>query len=447
MSVTLNSKNILYLYSEGGGNKITAQAAQQALQKMPQLEGAQHELKSVDDIWPAGENGFDLYNYFFVNQVNSVVNSMLAIGKALISAQKGGMVEKLKKKIDKVDLIVSVSTLITPALLEAAKEKNIPVVIICADFDPENYVYGLSENAESSDSNFKLCIAYDDPKVQANTPDFLQQNVEVIGYPVREEFLKSYSDIERSNFRDDCRTPKGADVITVMAGAQGVDTLKQAAKTIFSYPVDPSQRKSHIKKAGACASTEVILGLMAAAIAVYVFSVGYFKSLEYFGIMTGPIVLLTGGVFFCLRPKKGQPLSKRLHFTFLYGKKDENKLALENLSKEYGFEKTEDDIFVNKKSNISFNLVGFTKDVYKYFASSDGVLTLKPGPGTISEACYLGVPIILYQGQENLSWEQLNVELVKDHRLGIINDGSELILSIQNLLANKESYKQNIEKI
>jgi 1,2-diacylglycerol 3-beta-galactosyltransferase len=66
--------------------------------------------------------------------------------------------------------------------------------------------------------------------------------------------------------------------------------------------------------------------------------------------------------------------------------------------------------------NIPACIIGFTTDMPTYMQACDIIIT-KAGPGTISEACVAGLPIILYSkipGQENG-----NVDYVVEHKAGV----------------------------
>lgn len=75
----------------------------------------------------------------------------------------------------------------------------------------------------------------------------------------------------------------------------------------------------------------------------------------------------------------------------------------------------------------------YVHDVPYYFALSD-VLVCKPGPGTISEACVTGLPLLLDR-QNMLPQERFNIKWAREHQLGqSFGNPSEFIHAFRTLL-------------
>lgn len=68
-------------------------------------------------------------------------------------------------------------------------------------------------------------------------------------------------------------------------------------------------------------------------------------------------------------------------------------------------------------ASVSRTVLGFTERIADFMAASDVVLT-KPGPATLCEALYAGVPLVLDLSTPLLRWERQNVELIVRHGLG-----------------------------
>jgi 1,2-diacylglycerol 3-beta-galactosyltransferase len=61
---------------------------------------------------------------------------------------------------------------------------------------------------------------------------------------------------------------------------------------------------------------------------------------------------------------------------------------------------------------------GFTEDVVRYMWLSDFFVG-KPGPGSVSEALAMRLPVIVHAGARTMAQERFNVEWIKKQGLGI----------------------------
>lgn len=66
---------------------------------------------------------------------------------------------------------------------------------------------------------------------------------------------------------------------------------------------------------------------------------------------------------------------------------------------------------------VTHSVVGYTERIADYMAVAELLIT-KPGPGTISEALYMNLPMLLDQTTPLLRWEELNVGLVLRNGFG-----------------------------
>ena len=82
-----------------------------------------------------------------------------------------------------------------------------------------------------------------------------------------------------------------------------------------------------------------------------------------------------------------------------------------------------------REYNFPAVIIGFTTDMPTYMQASDVIVT-KAGPGTISEACVAGLPIILYSkipGQENG-----NVDYVVGRKVGVWEADPQKVAALLN---------------
>jgi 1,2-diacylglycerol 3-beta-galactosyltransferase len=88
---------------------------------------------------------------------------------------------------------------------------------------------------------------------------------------------------------------------------------------------------------------------------------------------------------------------------------------------------------------------GFTRDVPRYMALSDFFIG-KPGPGSISEALAMRLPVIVERNAWTLAHERFNTYWVERHGVGIVIESFRNIAgAVQTLLepAQYETYRKN----
>ncbi len=80
---------------------------------------------------------------------------------------------------------------------------------------------------------------------------------------------------------------------------------------------------------------------------------------------------------------------------------------------------------------------GFTKRIPFYMALSDFFVG-KPGPGSISEALKMGLPVIVERNSWTLPQERYNADWVMEKRVGVVLENFKAIEpTVRNLLANQ----------
>lgn len=68
-------------------------------------------------------------------------------------------------------------------------------------------------------------------------------------------------------------------------------------------------------------------------------------------------------------------------------------------------------------ADVTHSVVGYTERIADYMATADLLIT-KPGPGSVSEALYMNLPMLLDQTSAPLRWEAFNAKLVVDNGFG-----------------------------
>ncbi len=83
---------------------------------------------------------------------------------------------------------------------------------------------------------------------------------------------------------------------------------------------------------------------------------------------------------------------------------------------------------------IPIHIVGFTSEVYRYMQLSDFFIG-KPGPGSITEALHMGLPVIVQRNAWTLPQERFNTEWIREKECGIVvHSFREISSAIERLM-------------
>jgi hypothetical protein len=92
-------------------------------------------------------------------------------------------------------------------------------------------------------------------------------------------------------------------------------------------------------------------------------------------------------------------------------------------------------------SRFPMHVVGFTQDVPKYMALSDFFIG-KPGPGSISEALAMKLPVVIERNSWTLPQERYNAEWVTERGVGLVlKDFDQLADALDGFLPALETYR------
>ena len=90
---------------------------------------------------------------------------------------------------------------------------------------------------------------------------------------------------------------------------------------------------------------------------------------------------------------------------------------------------------------------GFTSEVPYYMHLADYFIG-KPGPGSISEAVAMKLPVIVERNAWTLPQERYNAEWVRDRHAGmVVRSFSGIEESVKELLASLDSYRESVARI
>jgi UDP-N-acetylglucosamine:LPS N-acetylglucosamine transferase len=92
-------------------------------------------------------------------------------------------------------------------------------------------------------------------------------------------------------------------------------------------------------------------------------------------------------------------------------------------------------------------VLGFTSQVRRYMQLGDFFIG-KPGPGSLSEAVHLGLPVITFRNAWTMPQERYNTEWVREQRLGLVVRSAHAIRpAVLELMADAESFRANVRRL
>jgi 1,2-diacylglycerol 3-beta-galactosyltransferase len=92
-------------------------------------------------------------------------------------------------------------------------------------------------------------------------------------------------------------------------------------------------------------------------------------------------------------------------------------------------------------------VVEFTPDVRPYLRLGDFFIG-KPGPGSLSEAVHLGLPVVTVRNAWTMPQERYNTEWVREHGLGLVARSMRNIRpTVLALVEQLDIYKTNVRRI
>jgi UDP-N-acetylglucosamine:LPS N-acetylglucosamine transferase len=381
--------------SGGEGHKKSADAVQNAVKNHFDKMGIQVEFKRKDvgshmAPDPLGKMTFgkykmiDLHNTLARHGKIGLIRLLMKIGKLIHKIYFPFNVqyfnrryESKAQKLASPDLIISAVPMVNGPLLLSVKEKNIPVMVVTTD--PDNELFSVNWPTDKDLSPHRYCIPYNALEIAEKVNSAVDiSKIRGIGYPVRAEFLKTYSKDELEKLRLELNIePNVKHIGVMMGGLGGVVTLN------------------------------------------------YFKKLAE-GINENKLIYDDSHFsFFCgtnhdmESTLEQKAISAR--FKVVEGIKGEAKKMLH-------------------PSGVSISIVGYTKNVHKYMAVSQCWVT-KPGSASFFECLGMGVPMLIDNTGEPLPWEDLNIEIQDTYNFGEKVTDFQLFIDQLNTILEPEKNK------
>ena len=92
-------------------------------------------------------------------------------------------------------------------------------------------------------------------------------------------------------------------------------------------------------------------------------------------------------------------------------------------------------------------VVGFTSEVDRIMCLSNFFIG-KPGPGSLSEAIHMGLPVITFKNALTMPQERYNTTWVRENELGIVVSSiREIKAAAQELIVKLPIFQENVARI
>jgi UDP-N-acetylglucosamine:LPS N-acetylglucosamine transferase len=101
----------------------------------------------------------------------------------------------------------------------------------------------------------------------------------------------------------------------------------------------------------------------------------------------------------------------------------------------------------SRKSTAKRYIEGFTSEIPYYMHLSDFFIG-KPGPGSISEAVAMKLPVIVERNLWTLPQERYNSDWITEHKVGVVLKNYKAVRqAVQEMLGSLDQYRANVAKI
>jgi len=99
------------------------------------------------------------------------------------------------------------------------------------------------------------------------------------------------------------------------------------------------------------------------------------------------------------------------------------------------------------KPSVKHVVFGFTSEINLLMRLSDYFIG-KPGPGSLSEAIHMGLPVITFVNAATMPQERFNTTWVTEHQYGlVISTMRELPSTVDKMIAELPTYKTHVSKV
>jgi UDP-N-acetylglucosamine:LPS N-acetylglucosamine transferase len=388
----MRRKKILVLISEGGGGHKSAG------ESLVEILGSDYDIEVVNAIGTIIEpldwfkrifigkiSGEDIYNWLLRNEIGILLKAYIHRGKRHLHVRRKKIVNLFARFLKnfkwRPDLIISTIPFINDGLLLAAKQHQIPYLLLPTDLDVTMFLSGFEKLSREDLSLFKLALAYNRQELLVNVfkhGTIEPQDLLFPGFPIRPACQKNYSPEEIIVLKQELGMLTDRPTITLVMGASGGNAIVSHALEIAELHVLPDGKKIQVN---VCAGHNT------------------------------------------------KSKNQIIHYLKNHGGKI--------LTEERGC------TTVESREGILFLVYGFTTEIIKILACSDLVIS-KTGSCTINEAIYLGKKLLLDYSEHSIAkylfWEEFNVWFVKRHHLGAAFCKSEELRSLIPFMLKEDQH-------
>jgi len=257
-----NKKKILIFSSKGGGGHTSvAHALLEYMNKDYAMAVVNIFTDVLGPIMPPrwfGDRfeGETIYNYAFQQNWHLFVSFLVRAGKAYFGVRHHSAVAHVSRYLaeHKPDLIISVVPIINGIIADAAKEHQLPVLLLPTDLDATTFVRGVRT---ANYDKFHIGMSFDDKAIRDTIkPSGVPAGrVHVVGFPVRSSFLQSERQrvTRRASVRRSLCISKKTPTILVLMGSLGSTAMVALAKRLaqLTHPthvIFAIGRSEHLRK-------------------------------------------------------------------------------------------------------------------------------------------------------------------------------------------------------
>ncbi len=228
---------VLIFTSYGGGGHISASNAIADYLKesyevtiVPIFATPFKQLDPVRFITFKKYNAEDAYNYFlrkrWIRLLNLTCTLALKSVPFITNTLEKVLIDHIKKH--NPDLIISVIPIVNNVVAQAAKQCNIPFLIIPTDLDTTTFIKGLTIKEHD---DFFIGFAFDDPDLLqiANNVKIPRSKVGITGFPLRRSFFEPKN---KQAIKEHFSIPSNKPVILLLMGAVGSQAIYRYVKAM-----------------------------------------------------------------------------------------------------------------------------------------------------------------------------------------------------------------------